>query len=172
MATTAIKRENFSTRSKKLGINGVVGSNTKIPTYLIGKKIIITGNSNSHNYGPIGTVVEVTGSPYVNGGSGNNFTAVSNLVSGGNQIMFANFSVIEDYTVDMLEEQLEKLKQAKKDIDVEIVEVKAKVSFMKDNKLDTFNENEFKVFHTLQLLSKKDLSEMDKAKAIAKLISA
>lgn len=52
-----------------------------------------------------------------------------------------------------------------------IAETKAKIDFMNETNSDTFNENEFKAYHTLTIIEQSGMSKIDKAKAIAALIS-
>lgn len=50
------------------------------------------------------------------------------------------------------------------------VQHQQKIDFMTENGLESFDEDEFKVFAVLKQLSNKKTSEIEKAKAIAKLI--
>lgn len=52
-----------------------------------------------------------------------------------------------------------------------IAETEAKISFLKETGSDTFDENEFKAFHTLTIIEQGNMSKIEKAKAIAALIS-
>lgn len=51
-----------------------------------------------------------------------------------------------------------------------ITEGEAKLQWMKDTKNEEFDEDEFKVWSTLQILAKKGVTDVEKAKAIAALI--
>ena len=52
-----------------------------------------------------------------------------------------------------------------------ISEMKAKIEFMDEIKSDVFDENEFKAYQTLTIIEQSDMSKLDKARAIAQLIS-
>ena len=52
-----------------------------------------------------------------------------------------------------------------------IAETKAKIDFMKEVGTEMFDENEFKAFHTLTIIEQGNMSKIEKAKAIAALIS-
>ena len=52
-----------------------------------------------------------------------------------------------------------------------IAETKAKIEFLKEIGSDVFDENEFKAFHTLTIIEQGNMSKIEKAKAIAALIS-
>lgn len=52
-----------------------------------------------------------------------------------------------------------------------IVETEAKIEFLKEIKSDLFDENEFKAYHTLTIIEQGNMSKIEKAKAIAALIS-
>jgi len=52
-----------------------------------------------------------------------------------------------------------------------IAETQAKIDFLKEIKSDEFDENEFKAYHTLTIIEQGNMSKIEKAKAIAALIS-
>jgi len=52
-----------------------------------------------------------------------------------------------------------------------IAETEAKIAFLKEIGSDTFDENEFKAYHTLTIIEQGNMSKIEKAKAIAALIS-
>jgi hypothetical protein len=52
-----------------------------------------------------------------------------------------------------------------------IEETKNKIEFMLEVGTDQFDENEFKAFHTLTIIEQSGMSKIEKAKAIAALIS-
>lgn len=62
----------------------------------------------------------------------------------------------------------------KKEIDTlknSIKELQAELDYLEEIKSDTYDPTEFKVYQTLKVLNGKKLSEIDKAKVIAKLIN-
>ncbi len=52
-----------------------------------------------------------------------------------------------------------------------IAETEAKIAFLKEIGSDTFDENEFTAYHTLTIIEQGNMSKIEKAKAIAALIS-
>jgi hypothetical protein len=75
---------------------------------------------------------------------------------------------------DTKEEILESIKEVESEIrtkNSEISNLKSKLKFMEDNGLEEFDEDQFKVFRTLELIDSKELSKIEMAKEIAKLIS-
>jgi hypothetical protein len=68
---------------------------------------------------------------------------------------------------DLIEQATEKIAKTK----AFIAETEAKINFMKEVGTDTFDENEFKAFHTLTIIEQGNMSKIEKAKAIAALIS-
>lgn len=69
------------------------------------------------------------------------------------------------------EEQIEKA-QAKIAATQEFInETRMKIEFMTEIKSEEFDENEFKAYQTLTLIENTKMSKLDKAKAIAALIS-
>jgi hypothetical protein len=53
----------------------------------------------------------------------------------------------------------------------EIILIKSQIAYMQENKLETFDTNEFKVWNTLNVMEDKKMSKLDKAKAIAAMIN-
>jgi hypothetical protein len=74
-------------------------------------------------------------------------------------------------TIEVFNEQIDKALSKIEAIKAFIEETKAKIDFMIETDSDTFNENEFKAYHTLTIIEQSGMSKMDKAKAIAALIS-
>lgn len=52
-----------------------------------------------------------------------------------------------------------------------IAETQAKIDFLNEVRSETFDENEFKAYHTLTIIEQGNMSKIEKAKAIAALIS-
>jgi len=74
-------------------------------------------------------------------------------------------------TIEAFNEQIDKALSKIEATNAFIKETKAKIDFMIETDSDTFNENEFKAYHTLTIIEQSGMSKMDKAKAIAALIS-
>jgi hypothetical protein len=74
-------------------------------------------------------------------------------------------------TIEAFNEQIDKALSKIEATNAFIMETKAKIDFMIETNSDTFNENEFKAYHTLTIIEQSGMSKMDKAKAIAALIS-
>jgi len=66
--------------------------------------------------------------------------------------------------IDQANEKIEKTKAF-------IAETESKIAFLKETGSDTFDENEFKAYHTLTIIEQGNMSKIEKAKAIAALIS-
>jgi predicted nucleic acid-binding Zn-ribbon protein len=80
--------------------------------------------------------------------------------------------------IDQANEKIEKTKAfiAETESKIEktkafIAETESKIAFLKETGSDTFDENEFKAFHTLAIIEQGNMSKIEKAKAIAALIS-
>ena len=74
-------------------------------------------------------------------------------------------------TIEAFNEQIDKALSKIEATNAFIAETKAKIDFMVETDSDTFNENEFKAYHTLTIIEQSGMSKIDKAKAIAALIS-
>ncbi len=62
------------------------------------------------------------------------------------------------------------LEKEKQDLEHKLEVVKAKLDFLSDNKLDTFNEREFQVYQALTILDK-TTDKLQRAKKIAALLN-
>ena len=74
-------------------------------------------------------------------------------------------------TIEAFNEQIDKALSKIEATNAFIKETKAKIDFMIETDSHTFNENEFKAYHTLTIIEQSGMSKIDKAKAIAALIS-
>ena len=74
-------------------------------------------------------------------------------------------------TIEAFNEQIDKALSKIEATKTFIAETKAKIDFIIETDSDIFNENEFKAYHTLTIIEQSGMSKMDKAKAIAALIS-
>lgn len=152
----------FAEQMVKLKLN----TNIKLSKFLKGKKIKIVTNSGGHNYGGAGTIVTLDGSRM----SVVNNSYINQGVADGNAIYFYEFEVIMDETIEEINAYIKQLEVDKKEIDQEITNYRAKMAFMEANGLEKYDEDEFKVYSTLEALENPKTSKMEKAKIIAKLI--
>ena len=164
-------RKNFSVQAKKY--NGIPNSHSFLREFAIGKKAIVTSSVGGHNYGEVGTTFIISAFN-VAGGSGTNYTSASHLIPTGSDIPFSSFSVILEETPKEIEDKIKDLEKEKKSIvkkfDEQVKECKSKLRFLKENKLEIFDEDEFKSFQALELLENGDLTIMEKSKILAQLI--
>ena len=164
-------RKNFSVQAKEF--NGVKGAAAKLKNFALGRRAIVTSTAGGHNYGEVGTTFIISAFN-VAGGSGTNYTSVSHLIPTGNNIPFSSFSVILEETPKEIEDKIKDLGKEKKSIvkkfDEQVKECKSKLRFLKENKLEIFDEDEFKSFQALELLENGDLTIMEKSKILAQLI--
>ncbi len=75
-------------------------------------------------------------------------------------------------TVAELTSQIKELKSKKEELDLEISETKDKIAFMKENGIEEFDENEFKVMKTLETLEDPKTTKLQKAKIIAGMLNS
>ncbi len=74
-------------------------------------------------------------------------------------------------SIDKFQDQIEKAKENIARTQAFITETQAKIDFLNEVRSETFDENEFKAFHTLTIIEQGNMSKIEKAKAIAALIS-
>jgi hypothetical protein len=74
-------------------------------------------------------------------------------------------------SIEMFQEQIEKAEAKIAATKAFIEETQNKISFMQETGSDTFDQNEFKAYHTLTIIEQSDMSKIEKAKAIAALIA-
>lgn len=72
---------------------------------------------------------------------------------------------------DKFLEQIEKAEDKIEATKAFIQETRMKLEFLDEIKSDEFIENEFKAYQTLTIIEQSDMSKLEKAKAIAQLIS-
>lgn len=97
----------------------------------------------------------------VQGPSGNRFNMYSTVLDKGTP----------KTSVEKFQEQIEKAKENIARTQVFIAETQAKIIFLQEIGSDEFDENEFKAYHTLTIIEQGNMSKIEKAKAIAALIS-
>lgn len=73
--------------------------------------------------------------------------------------------------MEQFREQIEKAEAKIAATQEFIAEIKMKMLFMSEVNSDEFDENEFKAYQTLTLIENTEMSKLDKAKAIAALIT-
>lgn len=143
---------------KKLSNNS-----TKSREFLIGKKVKVIANKSGHQF-PIGTVIELNSPSHITSqyytGTGNGYT-----------LYFYDVTLIQEETIADINEAIKFQEKIMKDAGKEIESLKLKEDFMIANKLETWNEDEYKVYTVLQTLKTKK-SDIEKAKVIAELIKS
>ncbi len=138
--------------------NNKITSLSTIKKFLTDKIVIVTGNSNNHSYGPIGTKIKVVASSSIG-------TASATYLDGkGNTINYSDL----DISID-INEEIKLLVEQKEEIDKQISELKDKQKIMKELKMDVWDEDTHKVYKTLQVLKTKK-SDIEKSKIISDLI--
>ena len=74
-------------------------------------------------------------------------------------------------SIEQFEDQIDKAVSKIAATRAFIEETQNKIAFMQETGSDMFDENEFKAYHTLTIIEQSDMSKIEKAKAIAALIS-
>ncbi len=72
--------------------------------------------------------------------------------------------------IDQIDKEIEKLKAEKDSLKSKIDLIQTKIDWLTESGNSEFDEEQYKVYTTLKLLEKKDLSTMEKSKLIAELI--
>ena len=126
-------------------------------------------SASGHNYGPVGTIFTATVT------SPSNFSGIGG--SGGCCALKANCNSIYYYEVEFCGGTLDDLQSEQKENLLEIEKLRAenaildeKMEYMKVNDLTEYDEDLFKVFNILKVLDKKNVTGMDRAKAVQDII--
>jgi hypothetical protein len=144
-----------------------ITTQAKKTEYIKNNKIAL---KNGRNSSPAGTEV------YWN--TGNTYWSGSALYAmrdkNGNQVgyVYMNDLVLlrEPFSIEGLKEESKEIAAEQKKLTIRKKEVADKLAFLKDAGVKSFTDNEFKAYMTLKTIEKKDLSDVEKAQAIAKLI--
>jgi len=95
---------------------------------------------------------------------GYNLTVFISGAAGSTKTIYTDYCKAAIVTIEDFEEQVETLES-------EITIAKAKVKWMKANKVDEYDETQFKIWNTMQIV-KDEKDEMKAAKLIAELFKA
>lgn len=89
----------------------------------------------------------------------------------GYPIAFMYIELCEPDTVESLEENIKDFNKTIEDAQADIKLAEQKIKFMKDNNLKEFGEDDFKAYAILSIIDDPATSQIEKAKAIAKLVN-
>lgn len=145
--------------------------NKKYPfTIKKGDKFKIINSAHGHSYGPIGTICTAN----ISFTFDSKDCSIYALAKGKNSIYADQFILtvtnkqeIQKEIVELKKELVDKTKSIKE----QIANLEIRLKFMNENKLDNFDETEFKAYKVLQLLKDKKLSDIERAKLIASLVN-
>ena len=131
---------------------------------------VVNSNVSNHDvkYNHVGPGTHVTISCY-------NYEGTYTVQKPNGDKIFLHSKVLDKTTAktsaEKFQEQIEKAKENIARTQSFIAETEAKIAFLKEIGSDEFDENEFKAFHTLTIIEQGNMSKIEKAKAIAALIS-
>lgn len=154
------------------GIKGSAG----IRTFLRENRIAVLKKANGHSYGNAGEEVLYTdrATLYSSGGKtmGMSSMTVKSNGSLGNTIYFSELKLLYPggLSKEGLSDELKYINKQQSELTEKKKDVTNKLAFLKEIGVDKFSENEYKSYMVLKTLEQGDLSQLDKAKAIAKLI--
>ena len=141
-------------------------------------KVIAGYSSSGHNY-PSGEVLtlDTKTKPSVLSTSPTSPTlGISNIIrksgSKGNNIYLNELQLVSEINEKFLKEEIAQLQKNKKAIDAEVVELRAKIKFIKEKGLKAFDEDTFKNWRILKEISenKDNLDSYAFAEKLTKLI--
>ncbi len=130
-----------------------------IKKYLVGKRVKILTQSGGHNYGSNGKYFTI--SKDASFGSMSMSYGIDNK---SNNISYDQLDIENN-----IDDEIKNVKEQISSLEKELKALNDKKTFMTKNKLTEWDQNQFKVYQTLQLLKSKK-SDIDKAKIIAELI--
>jgi hypothetical protein len=85
--------------------------------------------------------------------------------------MIDHYSKHNTNSVERFQQNIEGKQKEIAKLQSEISDMEDKISYLNDNGIDTYNENEYKAYKTLLIIEKGNMSRIEKAKAIASLIT-
>ena len=134
-----------------------------------GKMVKIVDNTASHGF-CIGDEVKIISEQ--NNGCGGGGERMFQARRGRNNFnIFESDFVLANQTIADMQETIETAKKKKAGIDAEIADLEESIKFMQENKLEIFNETEFKTYQVLKTINE-NTSDLEKAKIIAKIIDS
>jgi hypothetical protein len=156
-------KKTLSTIFKEKGLN----TQAKKTDYIKKHKIALR---QARNNSAAGAIVEWdTGNTYWSGSALYSLRDIK-----GNRIGYVYPSdlvlAVEPFSIEGLKEAKKEIDDEQKKLTARKREVSDKLAFLKEAGVKSFTENEYKAYMTLKTIEKTDLSAVDKAKAIAKLI--
>ena len=136
-----------------------------LPQYLIGKKMRVINMGGGHNYGPVGTVFKATCANNINWGT----PVYVQATPTGNSLYLNAVEFCSNSAEEINEEIKENEKRAAALLS-ENDNLKLRLEFMKENGMKEFDEEVFKTFGVLKTLDQQGLTNLERAKIIAKII--
>ena len=157
--------KDFGTLVAEKGLN----TTQKVKDYLVGKRLKVIANNSGHGY-LIGDTVRAEGNISVSISS----RTVGSLTKPngwcGNNMYFEDLGVGCDMNVDGIKEELSYLDGEQKKLTEQKKVLKGKLEFLKATGVKSFTDNEYKAYMTLKTFNDNELTDIEKAQAIAKLI--
>lgn len=145
-------------------------TNANITKALAGKKVTFTTSIYSAGQGiTIGTKVTIINcqgslqAPYLG------YYSVQTPI--GVRSVYGCELKLEGDTIESIKEDIKDLKKSIEEQKEEVKVLESKIKFMEENKLESYDENVFKAYHTLSIISE-GTTTMEKAKAIAELFKS
>ncbi len=139
-----------------------------------GDLAIVNSNVSNHDikYNNVGPGTEVIIKAYETSYSGSGYYKVQ-TPKGNVVALYPNIldKTAAKTSIDKFQELINQAKEKIEKTQAFILETEAKITFLKETGSDVFDENEFKAFHTLTIIEQGNMSKIEKAKAIAALIS-
>lgn len=147
---------------QELLTNKKLTNNTaKLREFLLGKKVKVVGNRSGHVQ-QLGTIIMLDTSSCI---------TVQYYSYGGQAMYWYDLTLVQTDTLVDVDKYIEDIEANITTEQIEINTLKIKKKFMIANKLETFDEDQFKVYQILQTLKTKS-TDLDKAKVIADLVKS
>lgn len=142
-----------------------ITSQQALSQFLIGKTVTV--NVDGHAYNKKGAKVKVDGTWIIMYGNPRSYFY---LASNSGILYYLDQVAIGDQSLKSLEESITENDKEIKRLQSENELTDQKISFMKENKMDTYDDDVFKVLEVLHALEAKSGTKLEKAMAIAKII--
>lgn len=143
---------------------GYTNSNQALE-FLRGKTIIL---NTTCSYGSKGNRIKIDSTYLGSGGAVNG----GYIYAGSGAALYFRYMAVAAETIEELTNEIADNEKSIKELGAENELIRSKIEFMQTNALEEFDDEVFKTYHVLKQLDNKKLTDIEKAKIIARIIKS